>query len=187
MIKMTIPYFEIAVNIWYDKDMKKVIIIGCPGSGKSTLARKLSHMTKLPLYHLDLMNWQSNKTTVERDLFIERQMKVLNQEAWIIDGNYGSSLELRFKACDTIVFLDYPLEVCLEGVMNRVGTVRPDMPWVEETLDDDFLDFIKGFPKTNRPKIVALINRYSHKTCFHLKSREEANTFLQTIEKSFQS
>ncbi|WP_449164229.1 hypothetical protein [Streptococcus hyovaginalis] len=95
-------------------------------------------MTKLPLYHLDLMNWQSNKTTVAPELFLERQKQLLEKEAWIIDGNYGSSLELRFKACDTIVFLDYPLEVCLEGVMNRVGTVRPDMPWVEETLDDDF-------------------------------------------------
>ncbi len=182
-IKLPATSFEIAVNIWYDKDMKKVIIIGCPGSGKSTLARKLSHMTRLPFYHLDLMNWQPNKTTVAPEIFFERQKQVLEKKAWIIDGNYGSSLELRFEGCDTIVFLDYPLEVCLEGVMNRVGIVRPDMPWVEETLDDDFLDFIRGFPKTNRPKIVALINRYSHKTCFWLKSREDADSFLQTIKK----
>uniref|UniRef100_UPI003F694088 AAA family ATPase n=1 Tax=Streptococcus pluranimalium TaxID=82348 RepID=UPI003F694088 len=56
--------------------MKKIIIIGCPGSGKSTLARRLARLTKLSLYHLDMMNWQVDKTTVATEIFIERQRKV---------------------------------------------------------------------------------------------------------------
>ena len=71
--------------------------------------------------------------------------------------------------------------------MARIGTVRPDMPWVEEEVDDDFLDFVKGFTKTNRPQILALIKQYAYKTVFQLKSREEADNFLQTIKKSFKS
>lgn len=167
--------------------MQRIIIIGCPGSGKSTFGRELSRITKRPLYHLDLMNWRADKTTVAPELFLERQKQVLKRDSWIIDGHYGSSLELRFEACDTVIFLDYPLTVCLEGVMARIGTVRPDMPWVEEEVDDDFLDVVKGFTKTNRPQILALIKQYAYKPVFHLKSREEADNFLQTIKKSFKS
>ena len=41
---------------------------------------------------------------------------VLQQEEWIIDGNYASTMELRLQACDTVIFLDYPTQVCLDGV-----------------------------------------------------------------------
>lgn len=70
------------------------------------------------------MNWQVDKTTVATEVFIERQMQVLSQDTWIIDGNYGSTLDLRIKACDTIVFLDYPLDICLEGA--KIGLVKSD-------------------------------------------------------------
>lgn len=167
--------------------MKKIIIIGCPGSGKSTLARRLARLTKLSLYHLDMMNWQVDKTTVATEVFIERQMQVLSQDTWIIDGNYGSTLDLRIKACDTIVFLDYPLDICLEGVKNRIGKFRPDMPWVEESLDQEFVEFIKGFSQTSRPKILNFMNLYPKKTWYQFKSREETELFLKTIKKSFKS
>lgn len=39
--------------------MNKEIVIGCPGSGKSTFSRALHELTDLPLYHLDLLNWNS--------------------------------------------------------------------------------------------------------------------------------
>ncbi len=53
--------------------MKKVIVIGCPGSGKSTFSIELSKLVKIPLYHLDLLYWNSDKTTVEREIFIKRR------------------------------------------------------------------------------------------------------------------
>lgn len=34
--------------------MVKIIVIGCPGAGKSTFARKLSKLTEIPLYYLDM-------------------------------------------------------------------------------------------------------------------------------------
>ncbi|MGT2831928.1 AAA family ATPase [Streptococcus halotolerans] len=165
--------------------MKKIIIIGCPGSGKSTLARRLAELTKLPLHHLDLMNWNADKTTVEPDVFLERQKTVLKQDSWIIDGNYGSTLDLRFEACDTIIFLDFPLDTCIEGVTKRIGTVRPDMPWVETEIDLEFLDFIKQFPEKSRPNILALMDRFPQKKVYHLISREESEAFLQNIKKAF--
>ena len=86
--------------------MKKIIVIGCPGSGKSTLSRKLHSITKIPLYHLDMMFWNEDKTTAEKSVFLERLSDVLTKDSWIIDGNYSSTMEIRMNECDTVIFLD---------------------------------------------------------------------------------
>lgn len=163
--------------------MKKIIIIGCPGSGKSTLARKLAHILDLSLVHLDMLNWKEDRTVVERTVFLARLQKALAQDSWIIDGNYGSTLEIRFAACDTVIFLDYPLDICLTGIKERLGTARPDMPWVESEMDEEFLDFVKTFSETNRPIILQLLKKYSEKTCLIFKNRAEADCFLETMKK----
>lgn len=49
--------------------MKKIIIIGCPGSGKSTFSKALRNLTGLSLYHLDMLKWNSDKTTVSKRVF----------------------------------------------------------------------------------------------------------------------
>ena len=85
--------------------MKKIIVIGCPGSGKSTFSRELHKNTGIPLFHLDMMYWNSDKTIVEKAVFLERLSDVLRQNEWIIDGNYASTMELRLKECDTVIFL----------------------------------------------------------------------------------
>ena len=72
--------------------MKKIIVIGCPGSGKSTFSRKLSKKTGLPLIHLDMLFWNSDKTTVDKITFIKRLENALGGEEWIIDGNYSSTI-----------------------------------------------------------------------------------------------
>lgn len=87
--------------------MKKIIIPGCPGSGKSTFARALQKQTGIPLFYLDRMNWNPDRTTVEKDVFLERLQEVLSREEWILDGNYGSTIELRLQACDTAFFLKF--------------------------------------------------------------------------------
>lgn len=84
--------------------MKKIIVIGCPGSGKSTFSKALHNITNIPLYHLDMMYWNTDRTTVEQSVFLNRLSNILNKSQWIIDGNYQSTLELRIKVCDTVVF-----------------------------------------------------------------------------------
>ena len=158
--------------------MKRVIVIGCTGSGKSTVSRALHNKTGIPLYHLDMMYWNADKTTVEKSVFLERLSAVLEKDEWIIDGNYGSTMELRMVACDTVIFLDYPLEVCLAGIKERRGKPRSDMPWIEIEEDAEFIEFIKNFNEQQKPKVLELLEKYSDKNIVIFKSREQADAFL---------
>lgn len=161
--------------------MKKVIVIGCPGSGKSTFSRALHELTGLPLYHLDLLYWNSDRTTVSKEVFRERLQNVLMLDRWIIDGNYGSTIEKRIAECDTVFFLDFPFEICIDGVRERMGKPRPDMPWTETEDDEEFLEFIRNFEKESKPKILTLLQIYQEKNIIILKSREEADSFINNL------
>ena len=159
-------------------ELKKTIVIGCPGSGKSTVSRALHNKTGIPLYHLDMMYWNADKTTVEKSVFLERLSVVLAKDEWIIDGNYGSTMELRMAVCDTVIFLDYPLDVCLDGIRNRRGKPRSDMPWIETEEDAEFIEFIKSYNEQQKPKVLELLEKYSDKNIIIFKSREQADAFL---------
>ena len=161
--------------------MKKIIVIGCPGSGKSTFARALHDKTGIPLYHLDMMYWNADKTTVEKSVFLERLSAVLEKDEWIIDGNYSSTMELRMAACDTVIFLDYPLEVCLDGIKERRGKPRSDMPWIETEEDAEFIEFIKSYDEQQKPKVLELLKKYGDKNIIILGRREQANEFLSLL------
>ena len=161
--------------------MQKILIIGCPGSGKSTLARALQEKTGIPLCHLDMLYWNADKTVVEKEVFLDRLSAVLATERWIMDGNFSSTMEMRLAACDAVIFLDYPTELCIESVRTRRGKPRPDLPWIEQEEDAEFMAYIKSFATERRPQILALLEKYGEKRIFIFKSRAEADAFLQAF------
>ena len=162
--------------------MKKIIVIGCPGSGKSTFAKSLHKLTGIPLFHLDLLFWNEDRTTVEKSVFLDRLLKTLQYNEWIIDGNYCSTMELRMQTCDTVIFLDYPLDICLSGVEERKGKPRSDLPWIENDEDDtEFVDFIKNYNSQSRPKVIELLKKYPNKDIHIFSNRAQAEEFLNSI------
>jgi len=157
--------------------MEKIMIIGCPGAGKSTFARRLQEATGLPLYYLDMIWHKPDRTTVTRETFDSRLREILKTPKWIIDGNYGRTLDMRMKECDTVFLLDLPVDVCLAGAKERIGKKRPDMPWVEQELDGEFREWILNFAQNEMPAVYATIEKYANKQIFVFKSREEIDAF----------
>ena len=159
--------------------MQKIIIIGCPGAGKTTFAEKLRDKSGLPLIHLDAIWHKADKTHISREEFDARLGEILAQDAWIIDGHYSRTLERRIAACDTVFLFDMPTEICLSGVIARLGTKRPDMPWVDKSLDPVLEKEVAEFREKHIPTIYALLEKYGEgKSIVIFKTRAEADLFL---------
>ena len=86
------------------------------------------------------------------------------------------------QACDTVFFLDYPVEVCLEGVRARRNQPRMDMPWIETEEDPEFMEYIRNFSGGHREQIWELLEKYSHKEIHIFTGREQADTFLNQLQ-----
>ena len=164
----------------------KIVIIGYSGSGKSTLAKTLGDYYNIPVLHLDSVHFKPG--WVERDDLESNEIVkefMSKNDSWIIDGNYGGSMEMRIKECDTVFFLDYPTEVCIDGVELRKGKPRSDMPWFEkDNIDDDFISFINNYNSESRPKVIGLLKKYSSKEIIVFHSRAESEEYLSSLKKN---
>ena len=161
---------------------QRIIVIGCPGSGKSTFSRKLREITGLPLYYLDMIWHKEDGNTVSKEEFDKKLTSILQQDRWIIDGNYQRTLGMRLERCDTVFLLDYPLEVCLSGAEARIGTKREDLPWQEEALDPEFRQWILDFPRDRLPGLYQWVEEYRDKrNVVIFKKRQEADAFMEEL------
>lgn len=127
---------------------------------QTTFAEKLNKRTGLPLYYLDAIWHKPDKTHVPREEFDQRILEIFATDEWIIDGNYGRTVEMRLKECDTVILFDLPTEVCLQGATERLGKDRYDMPWTEKESDSKFEGFIKDFADNSLPRLYELIEKY---------------------------
>ena len=160
---------------------QKIIVIGCPGSGKSTLSKELRDVTGLPLFHLDNIWWKPDKSYISRVEFDQKLNEILLTDRWIIDGNYNRTYEMRFQACDTVIFLDYPVNVCMNGIKERIGRSRTDIPWTERALDPELVKLVERYETDNRPVILSLFEKYPDAAKFVFKSRLEAAEWMSRL------
>ena len=168
--------------------MRKVLVIGSGGAGKSIFSRRLSDISGIELIHLDKIYWRPNWTEPSKEDWQKVTAELLKKEAWIIDGNYGSTMKDRFAACDTVIFLDLPRVICLYRVLKRFllykKNVRPDMAdGCQEKIDWEFLSWIWNFAKNTKPKIEKLLEQFKNeKKIIHLRSRAEVADFFVNLK-----
>ena len=167
--------------------MKKVLVIGSSGAGKSILSRRLGEITGLPVIHLDFYHWRPGWTEPDKEVWEAQVAELIKRDAWIMDGNFGGTIERRLASCDTVVFLDLPRHVCTWRIIKRVltyhGNTRPDLaPGCPEKFDLPFLKWVWDFPNRSRPRVLERIAKVADRArIFQLQSDREVNEFLRSM------
>lgn len=165
---------------------QRIVIVGCSGSGKSSLARALSARLDLPVIHLDALYWRPGWTPSSNETFRARVAKAVAGDAWICDGGYSSTYDLRLPRADLVIWLDRSRWRCLWRVVIRwlthIGRTRADMgPDCPEKIDLEFVLFIWNWRRRNRPTLEAGLARFAPEAPLTvLRSDRQVADFLAT-------
>lgn len=168
--------------------MSRIAIIGSPGAGKSTFARQLGDITGIEVFHLDSLFWKPGWVETPRSEWVALQNWLVRRPSWIIDGNYGATMDIRIDAADTVIFLDFARRVCLYRVAKRAlryrGRTRPDMgKGCPEKIDTAFLRYIWGFRRREHETILRRLHeaKQAGKQVLSLKTRREVAGYLTSL------
>lgn len=150
----------------------KTVIIGSPGTGKSTFARALQAKRQVPLLHLDSLWHKGDYSAAAEQVFqTELAAFMVEHEAFIVDGNYSSSLPQRLAMADQVIWLKEAKWLRLARVLKRTlafklnPASRPEMPiGFAEKFDSEYLAFLQlvwHYDKVSLPKIEELLSDFA--------------------------
>ena len=145
-------------------NMKRIVIFGPGASGKSTLALQLSKVTGLPVIEIDKIFWQPGLAAMPRDQWIELQQKLIKEDGWIMEGDLGpyDAVEVRLRAADTIIFLDFSLVRCVWRAVRR-SRERADF-WL----------WLLRYRYRSRPILIKAFANYAVNATIHVLSNPAA-------------
>ncbi|MEE9373106.1 MAG: DNA topology modulation protein [Saprospiraceae bacterium] len=170
--------------------MKRIMIIGCCGAGKSTFARKLHSLTGIKVIYLDQQYFSPNWEEPQKDEWTKKVKNLVKADQWIIDGNYGGTMNIRLERSDTIFYLKYTTLSCLYRVIKRVityhGTVRPNMAkGCKERFDLEFIHYVAVFNFVKGKSIEKRLKGISNdKKIIVLKNDKEVSNYIKHLEGS---
>ena len=156
----------------------KIAIMGYVGSGKSFLARKLAKKYDIPKLELDDIAFDLYWKPVARDKILPEIQAFMEQDSWIIDGNYGDLLqEQRLDMADRIIFVMLPGLQCFFRAIRR--TKERKTAGYHNDINPWFIRFLL-FDCRNRERkkaYNAILNQYSNK-CVVLKTQRDIDRFI---------
>jgi adenylate kinase family enzyme len=171
--------------------MQRIMIIGGSGTGKSTLARVLGSKLELPVVHLDRQYWSRGWVAPEPAEWRRRVAELAAGDAWVMDGNYSSTFDLRLPRAHALAWLDLPRWIYFPRAVKRLvanyGRERGDIgPGCPERLDLDFLfNWVWSYPTRSRPRTLHLVQELAAtKRIVVLRSRREVAAFAEGLPAS---
>lgn len=162
--------------------LKRIAIIGLPGSGKSTFATKLGEILGLPVHYLDKHMFDGKKKRNKQEFILIKE-KLLKETSWIIEGCSFSTLEMRFKQADTVIYFKLPRWLCLWRICKRLYTFDKKM---EDTgclngINWTLLKYIWNFDRDKRQGIETLRKRYPNVEFLIFQDSKDPEKYLKKL------
>lgn len=161
------------------------MIFGRPGSGKSTLAVQLAKELGLPVYHLDKYFYQENWVQRDYQAFLGDQQVIVNQDAWIIDGNNSSSFAVRWEKADLVIHLTLPLVYCYFRIIKRYLFSHKKFDdraaGCTETIRYSLLKYSYFFEKRVTPIISELKKKYPEVIVKTVRNNQTLKQLVQEL------
>ncbi|MBD0742980.1 topology modulation protein [Streptomyces sp. CBMA152] len=165
--------------------MKRIALIGCGGSGKTFLSKQLGTLISAPVKHLDAVYYDDEWNPLPPEEFAAAQERLVAEPAWVIEGNYASTLPIRLRRADCVIFLELPTWVCLWGIAQRRlrhGGGQDDATGVYDRITWGFLRYVWGYRKTMAPRVRELLDEHATGASIHVvTSRREARALLAQL------
>jgi adenylate kinase family enzyme len=125
---------------------------------------------------MDQLNWKPGWVESSKDEIREKLAGIVAADRWLIDGNYGGTLAERLERADTVVYLDFPIRLCVARLLRRLwtyrGRTRPDMTEdCPERFDLEFLFYLLRWNSGPRIRTEAKLKGHEAKIV-RLKSPE---------------
>jgi adenylate kinase family enzyme len=165
---------------------RRILVLGPCGSGKTFLTRELSRILDLPVMHLDAKFWHPGWISTPQPEWRRVVSSLIEQDSWIMDGTYESTLDLRIPAAEAIIMLNRPRWSCLWGVIRRSviyrNKPRPDAP-PSQPIDLAYLRYIWKYPVRTDTLVRELIDEHgSHIPVVRLEKRENIELLLSAMQ-----
>jgi adenylate kinase family enzyme len=146
------------------------MVIGNAGGGKTTLSRRLGEIYKLPMIHVDSIQFIPNMKIRALDETREILNRAVAQENWLIDG-FGplDLIEKRFAIADKIIFIDLPLWRhtwwCVKRQIKSIWSRRAELPeGCNEATIGHTIKLFQTLWRVHtqmRPELIRILNRES--------------------------
>ncbi|OPC80052.1 hypothetical protein B4N89_02990 [Embleya scabrispora] len=138
--------------------MRKIVVVGVSRTGRPELAEALGTRLDLPVTHLDTLYHREDRTTAPPDEFADAQRALIARPRWIVVGNYASTLPIRLRAADTVVFLDIHPPAAITAILARR---RHPEPSDHDRLDPGVLRSVLAYRHSVRPRVRRLLAAHS--------------------------
>ncbi|NIK79694.1 adenylate kinase family enzyme [Paenibacillus castaneae] len=138
--------------------------------------------------HLDSIFWKPGWISTPKNEQRDVQEELVSHDSWIIDGNYGGTIDIRFQAADTIIFIDLSRWICIIRVLKRRfqyrNKTRTDMAeGCEERISLEFLKWVWEYPEKQKTKILGKLRWLSNeKEIIILKTLKDVREFVTNVE-----
>lgn len=177
------------------KKYKRIVILGSGGSGKTTLANYISKKTDLPIIYLDKEYWLPNWERPNIDDWSHKITNLVQNEEWIMDGNYIDTLDIRLSKADLVIMLDIKSSVCISSVFFRtlIGHFikRNDInEGCKDKFDEKYVNLIKWvkeFKNIYFTQLIDLCLQYPNIDLKLFTKRKNARKFIKRMAKQYQN